>query len=436
MKKNTFCFFYFLLLMNSVISQQYIITNNPVNYYTIDRFTNLIYYQQKFPYEGVYKTDFDGNNHVKTEFENPPIFAHNSHKAVIVEWNGNDEFSYFLFNFETKEKKYLFKTDRRIYFGNISFSWDDSLLFIYNAPLIYYSFKDSTLYYEKNINLYSDSFIWHKDNDKILPLEDNVIFSYSIKTNQRDTIVTTEESNQLFSFAYNPKNNLLTYSVLDLIGDTNYIYTKNLTNGNITNIYKSYNIYNTGQESSGWITKMSWNKEGTKLAFTSEPYIHPHVENFYLYDSQYDTTYQYAEYNEGFSYQLQWLDSNRISYTNASIGDKLMSFLFDKPLSVEENKITKYSMNLSAYPNPFNSQIQIEYSIPNQGKVEVSIYNILGQKITTIFNDYKESGNYRVVWNGKDELNNSISSGLYIVKLSMNVNNKIIDNHLKIILLK
>jgi len=72
----------------------------------------------------------------------------------------------------------------------------------------------------------------------------------------------------------------------------------------------------------------------------------------------------------------------------------------------------------SNYPNPFNPTTTISFSIPNKNKVELSIYNMKGQKVKTLLNTRLEKGEHFVVWNGKDKNNKSVASGLYFYKLT------------------
>jgi hypothetical protein len=72
---------------------------------------------------------------------------------------------------------------------------------------------------------------------------------------------------------------------------------------------------------------------------------------------------------------------------------------------------------LSSYPNPFNPVTEISYYLPTSGQVNVSIYNMLGQQITTLTNNVVDAGNYSVTWNGMDNQQMSVPSGIYFVKL-------------------
>lgn len=74
---------------------------------------------------------------------------------------------------------------------------------------------------------------------------------------------------------------------------------------------------------------------------------------------------------------------------------------------------------LDNYPNPFNPTTTIEYTLKEKIQVEISIYNLLGQKIKTLVNEVKSPGKHFVTWNGKDNLDNSVTSGLYIYKMKV-----------------
>ena len=65
------------------------------------------------------------------------------------------------------------------------------------------------------------------------------------------------------------------------------------------------------------------------------------------------------------------------------------------------------------YPNPFNPQTTILYALPKSSKVSLKIYNIKGQLVETLVNEFQQTGNYSVVWNAED-----ISSGIYFYRIS------------------
>lgn len=77
----------------------------------------------------------------------------------------------------------------------------------------------------------------------------------------------------------------------------------------------------------------------------------------------------------------------------------------------------KYAL-LQNYPNPFNPETSIKFSIPSDGRVSVKIYSITGKEIATLLDKDMQAGTYEIKWNGKDELGNFVTSGVYFVKLS------------------
>jgi hypothetical protein len=72
-----------------------------------------------------------------------------------------------------------------------------------------------------------------------------------------------------------------------------------------------------------------------------------------------------------------------------------------------------------AYPNPFNPSTTLSFSIPTASYVEVNVYNVLGQRIQNLVNGKLEAGYHRYSWNGKDDLGQDVSSGVYIYKLQV-----------------
>ncbi len=69
------------------------------------------------------------------------------------------------------------------------------------------------------------------------------------------------------------------------------------------------------------------------------------------------------------------------------------------------------------YPNPFNPDTNINYSIKEAGDVTIEVYNIKGQLVKTLVNGLRETGNYTVVWNGQDGSNKFVASGIYFYKM-------------------
>jgi len=80
---------------------------------------------------------------------------------------------------------------------------------------------------------------------------------------------------------------------------------------------------------------------------------------------------------------------------------------------IDEKRVQKLTYNLSQnYPNPFNPTTTINYSVPERTNVELSIYSVLGEKVTTLVNEEKLGGEYKVNFNALN-----IASGVYYYEL-------------------
>jgi len=72
------------------------------------------------------------------------------------------------------------------------------------------------------------------------------------------------------------------------------------------------------------------------------------------------------------------------------------------------------------YPNPFNPTTNISFSIVEESKIEILIFNLKGQKVKTLVKTTYQKGNHSILWNGEDNFGSSVSSGLYLYKLQVN----------------
>ena len=70
------------------------------------------------------------------------------------------------------------------------------------------------------------------------------------------------------------------------------------------------------------------------------------------------------------------------------------------------------------YPNPFNPVTTINYQVAENTSVTIVVYDVLGKKIRDLVNDYKVIGSYQIKWNGKDNDDNQISSGIYFYQMT------------------
>ena len=81
----------------------------------------------------------------------------------------------------------------------------------------------------------------------------------------------------------------------------------------------------------------------------------------------------------------------------------------DPPVSLPDQ--VKLDQN---YPNPFNPITTISYQIPKGEFVEVEVFNMKGNKIATLVNEFQNPGIKSYQWNATNDYGNSVSAGVYI----------------------
>jgi hypothetical protein len=76
-----------------------------------------------------------------------------------------------------------------------------------------------------------------------------------------------------------------------------------------------------------------------------------------------------------------------------------------------------YTMLKQNYPNPFNPSTSISFNLPKAGDTSLKIYNIKGQLVKTLVNESTTAGDHTIVWNGTNDNNDSVGSGIYFYSL-------------------
>lgn len=99
-----------------------------------------------------------------------------------------------------------------------------------------------------------------------------------------------------------------------------------------------------------------------------------------------------------------------IEKSNGSFYGRKLNFITNIDNPIKELKSFELFQN---YPNPFNSNTHISFQLSVPSKVEVSIFNLLGQKITTLFDGNKKAGRHTIDFNASE-----LSSGIYLYKIT------------------
>ncbi|OGC83213.1 MAG: hypothetical protein A2V73_06865 [candidate division Zixibacteria bacterium RBG_19FT_COMBO_42_43] len=145
-------------------------------------------------------------------------------------------------------------------------------------------------------------------------------------------------------------------------------------------------------------------------------------DTYYYFCMCYGRTYDFWVHTKDI-YGVQSMASNKISATGTGTNiccaepPESKALVPDEPVNDGIRRIpTEFSLSQN-YPNPFNLSTQIKYSLPRDAKVQIVIYNILGQKIKNFDLGYQTAGYRSVFWDGKDNSGNEVGSGIYFYRI-------------------
>lgn len=152
------------------------------------------------------------------------------------------------------------------------------------------------------------------------------------------------------------------------------------------------------------------------------------------YKVYYDTTPVASGITDLF-YQLHNTSIGNHIVAVSALYDTNESFLTSVNLNItanDNNTIVPLKDLVSNYPNPFNPSTNVSFNVANDCRTIVEVYNLKGQKVKTLHNQFTKAGKYSVIWNGTNQNNNKVGSGVYFLRLKTDTS----DLKKKIILLK
>lgn len=108
-------------------------------------------------------------------------------------------------------------------------------------------------------------------------------------------------------------------------------------------------------------------------------------------------------YSERFPYRL-YVIAGKAAYVASAIEEILSQIPMEFALGQN-------------YPNPFNPTTIIPYDLPQPERIVLKVYNILGQEVVTLLDDWQDMGRHKATWSGRDRLGRNVASGIYIAVL-------------------
>ena len=72
------------------------------------------------------------------------------------------------------------------------------------------------------------------------------------------------------------------------------------------------------------------------------------------------------------------------------------------------------------YPNPFNPTTTISYDLPEAAQVKLEVFNLLGQQVAMLVDEFQQAGHHQVVWDGTNTGGSAAASGVYLYRITAN----------------
>jgi len=142
----------------------------------------------------------------------------------------------------------------------------------------------------------------------------------------------------------------------------------------------------------------------------------PVVTTVTYVENQIDYTNEQALVH-GTTYYWKVLPSN----ANGDAADaEVWSFTTEPQVAIDSNSnlIPLDYVIEQNFPNPFNPETSITFGLPKESKVRIDIYNVLGQLTATLINETQSAGYHTIKWNGRDQFDNPMKSGIYLYRIS------------------
>ena len=215
------------------------------------------------------------------------------------------------------------------------------------------------------------------------------IYTINISDGSYNLIVDTKVN--IAGMAFNPINNELWGSAYIIIGaNKDKIFKINLSTGDTANVgFTGLNVSTND---------LTFDNTGKLYGITGAS---SQIGNLITIDTS--TAHGIIIGSIGFK------DITGLDYSNNSIASiTKLSNLIPEDYSLNQN-----------YPNPFNPTTTIEFGIPKEANVKLIIYDLLGEVVNELVNDYKQAGVYKVNWNSNDNNGRILSSGVYFYELKV-----------------
>lgn len=245
----------------------------------------------------------------------------------------------------------------------------------------------------------------------VLPYDTaRIEINYTNGTVFTSTRITNEGTYNISDIIYHPSNSNIIIESTDYAGCKFSIITYPITlQPTIENEYLTISLVNdtSAVNDTSVTVESSITTNPTTIGYTNIDYANHYVV-LVVDGVDYNTAPANGDGEVSHYYEGTWETSHTFAWRQG------------EPTGIDKNTNLPTFYVLSAnYPNPFNPQTTISYQLPVKAYTTLKIYNSLGQEIRTLINENKSAGNHSVVWDGRDNTGQQVSTGIYFYHINI-----------------
>jgi hypothetical protein len=166
-------------------------------------------------------------------------------------------------------------------------------------------------------------------------------------------------------------------------------------------------------------TDLRWNSSENADSYTLQLSTAYDFSTYVIHQADLiDTVYTVSALAHDNTYYWQVKASN---VAGDGLFSRIWSFSTTSATSLGKKATTGMSgFSLNVYPNPFNSTVRIDYQLPEETDVLITVYNSMGQAVQLLDAGVKSPGRYQLVWNGKKMSGEQVEGGVYFILFQTN----------------
>lgn len=319
--------------------------------------------------------------------------------------------------------------------GGASFEWSDRGIYKdwETGPLdiVYHPTKPETLYVAVNGYLGGDFYKSYSGGHRWIPVEipgaGNGVVDMTIDPSQPSSLYVSEN---YFGRVAKSEDDGNTWTYLNVPWVEDGIPHLEVDRANSDRLYAGVWGYGLAISNNGG---ESWDMQyslGDILLDSARISIQPDIfdsNHVYLGIGGLDFTGVFESFDRGNTWEVINDTLNVISLSQCQITGKLYIstisgvYVFDYYSGIQDDLVnTPEAFNLTTFPNPFNADVTLNFTLPYPSSVRIYIYNIAGKTVKRFWEGNLNKGNHQILWNAKNDDGIDLPSGVYFCRLEVN----------------